>query len=59
MVDRVKILNFLYENDMPQYRLAQRLGITETHLSKVLRGRIKPSRGLEGDLYKMIKGGKR
>lgn len=57
MVNRIKILNYLYENDMPQYRFAQKLNITETHLSKVLRGRVKPSKDLIIKLYKIIQGG--
>ena len=46
-IDVAKIRTFLLRNNMYQYELAKKLSITESHLSKILRGREKPSKGLE------------
>ncbi len=42
-MNRIKLMMFLEKNQIYQYQFAAALGVTESHLSKVLRGRTRPS----------------
>ena len=42
-MDCVKVIMLLKKNQIYQYQLAEQLGVTESYLSKVLRGREQPS----------------
>jgi transcriptional regulator with XRE-family HTH domain len=44
--NRVGMITYLCKNELHQYQLAEKLGITETYLSKMLRGRVKPNKDL-------------
>jgi len=51
-IDRVKVKAYLAEKQIYQYELANKLGITESHLSKILRGRVEPSKELVGKILR-------
>ena len=42
-LDSVKIKEYLFRTRTHQYELAAKLGVSEAFLSKVIRGRVKPS----------------
>ena len=50
----IKIKGFLLHRNMHQYELARYLGVTESHLSKVLRGRQKPGEDLTRRMNKLV-----
>jgi len=41
--DRVKLKGMLMRKNIYQYDFAKELNVTESYLSKILKGRIKPS----------------
>lgn len=45
--DRIRIKTELAKRNIYQYDFAQRLNITESHLSRILKGRSKPSEAIE------------
>ena len=53
-LDRAKLKADLIRKDMHQYQLAQQLGVTEAYLSKILRGRTKPSKELVTKISKAL-----
>lgn len=53
-MDGAKIKAYLAEHGVYQYQLADKLKVSETHLSKVLRGRAKPSKQLILNLQKIL-----
>jgi len=44
--DRFQLKTRLFERKIYQYDFAKRLNITESYLSKILNGRVEPSREL-------------
>jgi transcriptional regulator with XRE-family HTH domain len=54
-LDRARLKASLARRDMYQYQLAGRLGVTETYLSKVLRGRTKPSAELLTKISRVLR----
>lgn len=44
--DKIKLKSFLAAKGEYQYRFAKELGITESQLSKIMRGRVQPSQEL-------------
>jgi len=45
----------LIKKELFQYELADRLGVSETFLSKVLNGRIAPTQEFKKRIYKVLK----
>jgi transcriptional regulator with XRE-family HTH domain len=45
----------LIKKSLYQYALADKLGVSETFLSKVLSGRISPTQELKKKIYKALK----
>ena len=50
----IRVKEFLLRRGMHQYELARYLGVTESHLSKILRGRAKPSADLTKRISKLV-----
>lgn len=55
MLDSARLKANLFKENIHQYELANQLGVTETYLSKVLRGRVKPSKELVAKISKTLK----
>ena len=53
-MNMTNIKMYLFKHNIHQYQLAMKLNITETHLSKVMRGRVKPSRQLSAKIEAVL-----
>ena len=53
-IDGGKVKDYLLKTRKHQYELAAMLGVTEAFLSKVIRGRIKPSRLMIEQVHKIL-----
>ncbi len=54
-INRLKLKEYLLKNSIYQYQLAKKLGITESDLSKILRGRLVPNECITERINKAIK----
>lgn len=53
--DRVRLKGQLIRNNILQYEFARKLAITESHLSRILKGRVRPSRDLVTKMSEILK----
>ena len=54
-IDYPKIKEILARKRIKQWELAKKVGVCETHLSKVMVGRLKPSKELVNKICKALK----